>query len=93
MNLFLMPLWFLSGALFPASGAMAGLRWVIRMNPLSYGLSALRQTMEWGSASAGAASGGIASFGVCMVVTIGFALVLFGLASVMATHRTGADLQ
>jgi ABC-2 type transport system permease protein len=90
MNLFLMPLWFLSGALFPASGAMAGLRWVIRMNPLSYGLSALRQTMEWGSASA---SGGIASFGVCMVVTIGFALVLFGLASVMATHRTGADLQ
>jgi len=30
---------------------------------------------------------------VCMVVTIGFALVLFALASVMATHRTGADLQ
>src|SRR6476620_2431755 len=29
MNLFLMPMWFLSGALFPASGAMAGLRWVI----------------------------------------------------------------
>ena len=88
MNLFLMPLWFLSGALFPASGAMAGLRWVIRMNPLSYGLSALRQTMEWGHPSAG-----VAGFGVCMVVSIGFALVLFGLASVMATHRTGADLQ
>src|SRR5204863_4215697 len=47
MNLFLMPMWFLSGALFPASGAMAGLQWVIRLNPLSYGLSALRQTMQW----------------------------------------------
>jgi ABC-2 type transport system permease protein len=90
MNLFLMPLWFLSGALFPASGAMAGLRWVIRMNPLSYGLSALRQTMEWHAASS--AAGGV-GFTVNLMVTIGFALVLFGLASVMATHRTGADLQ
>jgi ABC-2 type transport system permease protein len=88
MNLFLMPLWFLSGALFPASGAMAGLRWVIRMNPLSYGLSALRQTMEWGNPTPG-----IAGFGVCVAVSIVFALALFGLASVMATHRTGADLQ
>src|SRR5215217_1309144 len=41
MNLFLMPLWFLSGALFPAEGAMGGLKWVMRLNPLTYGLAAL----------------------------------------------------
>jgi ABC-2 type transport system permease protein len=88
MNLFLMPMWFLSGALFPASGAMAGLQWVIRLNPLSYGLSALRQTMQWHSHVPG-----VAGFGVCMIVSIAFALVLFLLASTMATHRTSADLQ
>jgi ABC-2 type transport system permease protein len=36
LNLLLMPLWLLSGALFPASGASEWLRWVMRANPLSY---------------------------------------------------------
>jgi len=88
MNLFLMPMWFLSGALFPASGAMAGLKWVIAANPLSYGLSALRQTMQWHTATPA-----IASFPVSFVVSIGFALALFVLASAIATGRTSADLQ
>jgi ABC-2 type transport system permease protein len=90
MNLFLMPLWFLSGALFPASGAMGGLSWVIRLNPLSYGLSALRQTMEW---HGGMSSANVAGFGVCLAVSAGFSLGLFLLASVIATGRTSADLQ
>jgi len=90
MNLFLMPMWFLSGALFPASGAMAGLRWVIGANPLSYGLSALRQTMQWHSV---AGSAGGVSFTVNVIVSIGFAVALFILASAIATGRTSADLQ
>ena len=89
MNLFLMPMWFLSGALFPASGAMSGLGWLIRANPLSYGLSALRQTMDGG----GAASAAIASFGVSLGVSVGFAVGVFLLASAIATGRTSADLQ
>jgi ABC-2 type transport system permease protein len=88
MNLFLMPMWFLSGALFPASGAMKGLAWVIRANPLSYGLSALRQTMDWRGVSTA-----VASFGVSLTVSVLFALVLFALASAIATGRTSADLQ
>jgi ABC-2 type transport system permease protein len=86
MNLFLMPMWFLSGALFPASGAMKGLGLVIRANPLSYGLSALRQTMDWSGPV-------IASFGVSLAVSAAFALALFLLASAIATGRTSADLQ
>jgi ABC-2 type transport system permease protein len=86
MNLFLMPMWFLSGALFPASGAMAGLQWVIRANPLSYGLSALRQTMDWRNAS-------LAGFSISMTVSVVFAVALFVLASVIAAGRTRADLQ
>ena len=41
MNLFLMPLWLLSGAFFPIEGAPAWLRMVMRINPLTYSVSAL----------------------------------------------------
>jgi len=42
MNLLLMPLWILSGALFPAEGAHPVLQWMIRLNPVSYTLEAIR---------------------------------------------------
>jgi len=42
INLFLIPLWLLSGALFPLSGASGWLRIVMRLNPLTYGVEALR---------------------------------------------------
>ncbi len=45
MNLFLMPMWFLSGALFPAAGAAGVIRWVMRANPLTYGLDGLRRCL------------------------------------------------
>lgn len=43
MNLVLMPLWLLSGALFPADGAPAWLQWVMRLDPLTYVVTALRR--------------------------------------------------
>lgn len=42
INLILIPLWLLSGALFPASGASGWLRLVMLLNPLTYGVDALR---------------------------------------------------
>ena len=36
-----------SGALFPASKAWKGLRWVMEANPLSYGMDGLRRAMYW----------------------------------------------
>src|SRR5205823_9898510 len=50
MNLFLMPMWFLSGALFPPRADTFGpLRWVMMLNPLTYGLAGLRRALHWGS--------------------------------------------
>lgn len=43
MNLFLMPMWFLSGSLFPLANAPAWLRAVMLINPLTYGVAALQQ--------------------------------------------------
>jgi ABC-2 type transport system permease protein len=48
MNLFLMPLWFLSGALFPPGGSAGWLQRIIEINPLAYGLSLLRLSLEPG---------------------------------------------
>lgn len=49
MNLVLVPLWLLSGALFPIDGASAWMGTIIRLNPLYYGMSAFRQALYLGS--------------------------------------------
>ena len=89
MNLFLMPMWFLSGALFPAEGAWVGLRWLIRLNPLSYGLAGLRQSMNWSNQSANS----IGSYPMCLAVSLFFSCILFILASKLCTRRVSSDLQ
>jgi len=92
MNLFLMPMWFLSGALFPASGAWGPLRWVMALNPLTYGLAGLRRAMYWGDVSVEAAPH-LPTMTTCMIVSLAFAGGLFLLASVIARKTTAADLQ
>ncbi|MDE1919107.1 MAG: ABC transporter permease [Patescibacteria group bacterium] len=42
MNFLVMPLFFLSGALFPLANVPPALLWVARFDPLSYGVDALR---------------------------------------------------
>jgi ABC-2 type transport system permease protein len=44
MSVFLMPMWLLSGAFFPG-GDTAWLSWIIRLNPLTYGVAALRRLL------------------------------------------------
>lgn len=91
MNLFLMPLWFLSGALFPPDGAAKPLAWVMRLNPLSYGLAGLRQAMYWGVPGAGGSM--LGGWATCLVVTLLLAAALFAAACGVAGVRSAADLQ
>ncbi len=51
INLFLIPLWLLSGALFPIAGASGWIRLLMRLNPLTYGMEALRVLLFPQSAS------------------------------------------
>jgi ABC-2 type transport system permease protein len=46
MNLVLMPLWLLSGALFPAEGAAGWVKVAIRLNPVHYAFEALRYSLQ-----------------------------------------------
>jgi ABC-2 type transport system permease protein len=79
INLFLIPLWLLSGALFPLSGASGWLRLLMRINPLTYGVAALRELLYPGSEGALAAS---------MATLLLFSLFMFGLAFLMVNRLT-----
>lgn len=80
MNLVLFPLWLLSGALFPASGASPWLAWVIRVNPLYYGVSALRRALFPAEALEDAELPG---FALSVGVTAAFAIVVFVAATAL----------
>ncbi|MGH9528516.1 MAG: ABC transporter permease [Terriglobales bacterium] len=81
INLFLIPLWLLSGAMFPLSGASEWLRVLMRINPLTYGVEALRtllypsNTIEFSLFSS-------------LATLVLFSLFMFGLAFVMVNRRT-----
>jgi ABC-2 type transport system permease protein len=81
INLFLIPLWLLSGALFPLSGASGWIRWLMYANPLTYGVEALRTLMYPEAPSA-------FSLLASMMTLVLFALFMFGLAFVLANRRT-----
>lgn len=53
MNVVLVPLWLLSGAVFPADSAPAAIRWIITLNPIGYGVDLVKgvlySTMPGGS--------------------------------------------
>lgn len=82
MNLLLLPLWFLSGALFPPGAAPAWLAWVMRFDPLSYGLQALREALYLpGTPPLGhAAVSSAAAWAACLA----FAALGHGLAALAA---------
>ncbi len=90
MNLFLMPMWFLSGALFPPGGAWKGLQWIMACNPLTYGLAALRQALDLQHPTAGPFG---ASLAVNLAISVVFAAAIYLLASLIASKETSADLQ
>ncbi len=82
INLFLIPLWLLSGSMFPLSGASIWIRWVMRINPLTYGTEALRSLLFPGSASTGL------SLSANLAVLALFTLVMFALSFLVANRRS-----
>ena len=82
INLFLIPLWLLSGSLFPLSGASIWISLLMRINPLTYGTEALRSLLFPGSASTGLSLG--ANFAVLAL----FTLIMFAFSFLVANRRT-----
>src|SRR3989454_6505984 len=81
INLFLIPLWLLSGALFPLAGASGWIRVLMRVNPLTYGVEALRSLLYPATPESFSLFSSLAT----LILFSGF---MFGLAFVMVNRRT-----
>ena len=81
VNIILLPLWMLSGALFPAGGASGWLRMLMRLNPLSYGVDALRNALFPAVASDFRLS-------TNLIVTLGFCALTFAASWAIVKRRT-----
>jgi ABC-2 type transport system permease protein len=82
INLFLIPLWMLSGSLFPISGASVWIKVLMRINPLTYGTDALRMLLYPSELA------GNLPLTTNLLVLVVFALVMFGLCFLVANRRT-----
>lgn len=76
MNLVFMPMWMLSGAFFPVSGAHAWMAWLIRINPLTWATEAVRGPLTGLPAS---------DWSGAMTISVIFAIGMLGLATWIVT--------
>jgi len=84
MNLFLIPMWLLSGALFPPSGAARWINVVMHLNPLTYGVLGLQECFYANGVPLGH---GPISFDACLAISAGFAALTI-LASILSARQT-----
>lgn len=78
MNVFLMPMWLLSGAFFPAAQSGA-LSWIMKLNPLSYGVAGIRHLLYDGVSAdvSDVTTVGPPSLEVCFLMSAVFAGLCF----------------
>lgn len=88
MMLVLMPMWLLSGAFFPLTEKASWLTWLMRANPLTYGVALFRRALYEGDVGAG-----VPSAATSLVATLAFAGVAFGVALFLVGRRTTSGLQ
>jgi ABC-2 type transport system permease protein len=81
VNLILLPLWMLSGALFPAGGASGWLGFCMRLNPLTYGVDALRNVLFPAETTS-------SPLITNLVVTLGFCFFTFAASWFVVNRRT-----
>lgn len=83
MNIFLMPLWMMSGALFPMPAGTGWLYWVGVLNPVSYGVTAIRAAFSAGSGTF-IPAGYLAGLGVTAL----FAALMFAISVRLVAQRS-----
>lgn len=87
MNLVLMPMLVISGAFFPPGGSATWLRWIMLINPVTYGVTLLRWSMYLDSPAPHPSLGG--SLAAAWIITIIFAGGTFWL-SMLAVRKDAA---
>ena len=86
MNLLLMPMWLMSGGVFPMDGSSAWVRWVTAANPLAYGVAELRRLLG------APVPAGSPSQATCWLVLAGFGGAMLAAAWYRASRTKAAHL-
>ncbi len=81
MMVVFMPMLLLSGAFFPMEQAHVAMSWVRFVNPMTYGVGALRHVAQGEVA-------GLPSLTVCLAGTVVFAVLMFALGTWIVTRRS-----
>jgi daunorubicin resistance ABC transporter membrane protein len=82
MSVLLIPLWILSGAMFPLAGAARVLGWLMRCNPMAYCVEGIRRALY------GHGAPDSSSVALELAVVAAFAVVAVGLAVFTCTRRS-----
>jgi ABC-2 type transport system permease protein len=88
MNILLFPMWLLSGAFFPQSGAYTWVAWIMALNPLTYGMAAVRRLLYGNSESVA----DLPSVFVSVLATTLFGAILFGLSAWQVGRKADRNL-
>jgi ABC-2 type transport system permease protein len=80
MNLLLVPMWMVSGSLFPMATAHGWVRALMWANPLTYSIALLNHTLALPNAQPGA----LAS----LLVTAAFGLLLLAASGMLAAQKS-----
>ena len=86
MSVLLIPLWILSGAMFPPSGAASWIGVMMRCNPMAYGVAGIRRALSGGALSVEMGLAG-SSAALELAVVIAFAIVATLAAAYLASRR------
>jgi len=86
MSVLMLPMWVLSGALFPLKGAGPIIGWVMRLNPMRFSVEGVRRALYGAEATlaVGTSSGGA---GLEVPALLAFATVFLGLAAFSISRR------
>jgi ABC-2 type transport system permease protein len=89
MNILLLPMWLLSGAVFPSSGSPQWMGWLMAINPLTYGMAAVRRALYLGTSFD---TEHVPSFSVSLGVSIAMGLVVFSACLFEVNRRKKAPI-
>jgi ABC-2 type transport system permease protein len=87
MSVLLMPMWLLSGAFFPVPDS-GWLAWVMRINPLTYGVVGLQRILFAHAGQETSALAALPSVATCLAVTSLFCVVAFAAAVLLTGRRS-----
>ena len=100
MNLLLMPMWLLSGAFFPvptpgsdAGVAQIGLHWLMRVNPVTYGVAGIRRILCGDKIEQITSTVWVPQMSTCWIITIVFCVLIYMVAWRAAGRRIAGDLK